>query len=192
MWYCASNMQKSYASTIFIIVIVGIIALIYYSNQIKTNLEEDALQDGKSNGVITASYSYPYPVFWSEQGAKFSLTAVSWSRSIFNSTLSNLDLYFKITTGDSTQCIEIPLRRVVNEEGDLDKPKTSQLSFGSSSKVDRNCPESNTTYVAKKFFEFIKIYVQCIRTQEGKIFFLDHILRLSIPNNSKFPRIFKP
>ncbi len=97
------------------------------------------------SSLIESSFSYPYPVSWEEKNVKFSLTKVSLGKISAPFNLSKLSggkyntgeevyalvLYLKINTSkmNSSQCIPLNIRRLINEEGDLLAPNTKQFYF---------------------------------------------------------------
>jgi len=97
--------------------------------------------------LIEKSFSYPYPISWQEEGINFSLTGISFGRipapdNLLKSSgdhynkgeeINALTLILKIKNPkDNPQCVNLNIRRELNEEGDMTAPNTDQFRFPSS------------------------------------------------------------
>jgi len=96
---------------------------------------------------LKKEFSYPYAVSWRENNVEFSLKEVFLGKTLApqrtydgkgsffqeNEEIYALSLVFKITNYNSThQCVNLNLRRVVNEEGDMVAANTDQFHFSQS------------------------------------------------------------
>ncbi len=75
-----------------------------------------------SQSIYASDYAPPYPVNWIESNA---------SMSIMGASLQGNQLTFElaIAVGDTTQCIPMNMRMLVDEQGDLATPETPQFTF---------------------------------------------------------------
>lgn len=98
-------------------------------------------------GEVRKEFSYPYTIYWMDNGISFSLKEISLGKTLAPERLSDgkggfyaeneevnaLTLTFKITNYNTDyKCVEMNIRRVINEEGDMIAPNTSQFHFSQS------------------------------------------------------------
>jgi len=143
------------------IIVGGIMVHIYYYTKFEikearnqemtseTTLPKSQVEAAAST-LKKTTLPYPYPVSWTEKGADVDLIGVSFGDMVVTnySALYNysdpktsaykvgekihtLILHLKINTHNSVDCFPLNLRRLLNEEGDLLSPNTSQFRFKS-------------------------------------------------------------
>jgi len=121
-------------------------------NGVKSQTGTESISENKN--LVRKDFSYPYPIEWvsyytKTRYFKYSLTGVSLGRREIPSfvgkntgkEINALTLYFKIDNRGrygAKICIDVPLRMVVNEQGDLAAPLNKRFNEG--------CFGDNQTY----------------------------------------------
>lgn len=144
----------------------GYAAYKYFKPAKKPARQEKPLVKIAEPAIKEVSFSYPYPVFWEEDGFQFTLTKVGLGKisapaNLFKSSgfsfffsdyyklgelVPALILTFKIEVLPEHKfsvCVPMKMRRLLNEEGDLAVPNSKQFVFPES----RDChAKPNATY----------------------------------------------
>ena len=122
----------------------------------------DREQTSVAPKLIEKSFSYPYPVSWDEDGINFSLTGISLGKTpapekLIKSSggyykegeeVNALTLILKIRNSTNIpKCVDLNIRKELNEKGDLAAPNTDQFHFPGS----HGCIiYENTSYPSQK------------------------------------------
>jgi hypothetical protein len=185
---------------IAVILLLGAVIVLFIRERVEENITVEqptpnpapvatsTLQPASSTpaaALKSAYFTSPYPLTWTEGADKFNLTGVmlgeidaapdlvsaSTGKPYPQGTkIYALTLVLTISTGNSSMCLPLNMRRVINESGDLAQPNTTAYDFpdvrGSGAKG--YCPAPNSTFDNQNIvFEVPRTDTQFTLTTDG-------------------------
>ena len=195
-----------YILSVAVILLLGAVVILFIRSRVEENITVQQAPASPAPAVTNATssasstpvsalksayFTLPYPLTWMDGADEFDLTGVTLGEidatpDIVNARTGQpyqqgtriyaLTLIFKISTGNSSMCLPLNMRRVMNEAGDLAQPNTTSYDFpdvrGSGAKG--YCPAPNSTFDGQKIiFEASRTDTQFTLTTGGSsnIFF---------------------